>query len=392
MQVALYVHPFDLKALDAHGGLARLCDLGIAELSMATSYHDGRWLTPWNPERRVRFLEDGTTHFRPGSDYGRLAPVASSEVSPTGPSPLELVCEQAPAAGLQVRAWTVFGHNTRLGVLHPEASVQNAHGDRYPYALCPSQPDVQRYHASLMSDLAGHQGLGSIELEALGQMGIQHSSHHDKKSFSPSGLLGFALSACFCSACLAVHASLGNDGERAQTQVRAFVDAHTTDADAMEPLAVPASHGGLSDEQRVWVDQVLAARSHTVGQLAELASSACGGLRRAVQVHPDAWFTGSQLSAPAAAAFASGDERVLTCYGEGPAQIAKLLALPGCQSIKESPLRLSIWPKAPQFASDQDLAKIRELCTEHGIASVGIYHLGLLPWRTIERVAKMMTA
>ncbi|MFT4512866.1 MAG: organic hydroperoxide reductase OsmC/OhrA [Planctomycetota bacterium] len=392
MQVALYVHPFDVTALDGHGGLGRLRELGIAELSMATSYHDGRWLTPWHPERRVRFLEDGCVHFRPNRDYGLLQPQRSSEVPDLGPSPLERLCAAAPDAGLRVRAWTVFGHNTRLGEQHPELTVENAFGDRYPYALCPSQTAVQQFHQNLVRDLATHEGLASIEFEALGQMGIQHSSHHDKKSFSPSGLLAFALSACFCPACLEMHQEVGSDGEAMRARVVAFVAAQTTDADAMAPGSVPSSDADLDEHQREWVESVLAARAETIAVLAEAVTAASGSLQRAVQVHPDRWFTGSQLSAESAEAFSGGEERVLTCYGDGPAQIEALLGHDGMVAIEGGKRRLCIWPKAPQFSSDEDLLKIKQLCADHGIETVAIYHLGLLPWRTIERAAKMLSA
>ncbi len=372
MQVALYVHPFDLAVLDDHGGLARLRDLGIGELSMATSYHDGRWLTPWNPSRRVRFLEDGCVHFRPTEDYARLQPKMSSEVVATGPSPLEVLCAAAPAAGLMVRAWTVFGHNTRLGLAAPDVTVENAFGDRYPYALCPSQPEVQQYHQTLQRDLAGHTGLGSIELEALGQMGIAHSSHHDKTSFKPLGLYAFALSACFCPACLLVQQELGADGEAVRAQVRSFVTKCTTDADAMAPEPVPGSDAELDADQKQWVEAVLAGRQHTVAQLAQSITAASGSCRRAVQVHPDRWFTGSQLSAQAAMAFTGGEERVLTCYGDGPDAIAKVLASDGVRAIGDAPLRLSIWPKAPLFSCDDDVLRIKQLCTEHNVATVAI--------------------
>lgn len=392
MQLALYVHPFDLTALGDHGGLARLRELGFDELSMATSYHDGRWLTPWNPSRRVRFLEDGCVHFRPNRDYGQLQPLPSSEVVDGMPSPLESLCQEAAAADLRVRAWTVFGHNTRLGTLHPEATVENAAGDRYPYALCPSHPAVQQYHESLVQDLAAHPGLGSIELEALGQMGIQHSSHHDKKSFSPAGLLAFALSACFCPACLQVHRDLGHDGEGLRALVARFVDGQTRDADAMQPNRVAMSDAELDDDQRRWVEAVLAVRAETVQRLARRIVAASGSCRRAVQVHPDRWFTGSQLSAESALAFDRGDERVLTCYGEGPDKIAALLAHPGMQAASGSDRRLCIWPKAPQFTSDEDVVAIKDLCAQQGIETIAIYHLGLLPWRTIERVAGILSA
>ena len=394
MQVALYVHPFDLCALEAHGGLARLRDEGIGELSIATSYHDGRWLTPWHPQRRVRFLEDGCVHFRPDqvSGYGPLQPQPSREVVSDMPSPLQQLCAAAPDAGLRVRAWTVFGHNSRLGVWHPEATVENAFGDRYPYALCPSQPSVQQYHRALVRDLAGHTGLGSIELEALGQMGIQHSSHHDKKSFEPSGLLAFALSACFCPSCLEGHQQLGHDGPALRAQVKAFVDANTRDADAMAPQVVPRSDAELDAAQRQWLEAILAVRQQAIARLAAQVIEVRGACELAVQVHPDRWFTGSQLSVAAAQAFPSSAERVLTCYGESPSKIEALLQHPGMPAIAASARRLCIWPKAPQFTSDEDLHRIVALCREHRIETVAIYHLGLLPWRTIERVTKVLSA
>lgn len=392
MDLALYLHPFDLRALHARGGLARLRDLGFDEVSIATSYHDGRWLTPWNPERRVRFLEDGCVHFRPQGRYGALQPAPSSEVPEAGASPLEQLCAEARAAGVRARAWTVFGHNTQFGTRAPHLSVENAHGDRYPYALCPAQADVRDYHAALVRDLAGHEGLGTIELEALGQMGIQHSSHHDKKSFTPKGLLAFALSSCFCDACLALHGELGQDGEAHRAAARAFVDEVVTDGDAMAPASTPGADADLDGGQRAWVEAVLAVRQRSVAALAEQVVAASGGCARAVQVHPDRWFTGSQLSASSAAAFPVSDERVFTCYGEGPAEIAAMFDSEGACETAASPRRLCIWPKAPKFTCDEDLVKIRALCEERGVGAIAVYHLGLLPWRTVERVAKILSA
>ena len=392
MQVAFYVHPFDLADLEGRGGLRRLRDIGVGELALATSYHDGRWLTPWNRDHRIRFLEDGCVHFRPSRDYGAIQPQMSTEVPDAGPSPLESLCAAAPSEGIKVRAWTVFGHNSRLGQKHSELTVENAFGDRYPYALCPSQTAVQQYHQNMVGDLASHDGLGSIEFEALGQMGIQHSSHHDKKSFSPSGLLAFALSACFCPACLEMHREVGSDGEAVRARVVAYIADHVTEADAMNPGSVPDSDVGLDEHQREWVESVLAARAEAMAVLAEAVTAAAGHCERAVQVHPDRWFTGSQLSVESAEAFSGGEERVLTCYGDGPDEIASLLRHDGMAAIQGGKRRLCIWPKAPQFTCDEDLLQIKRLCAEHGIETVALYHLGLLPWRTIERAAEILSA
>ena len=78
MHLAIYAHPFDLDALRGIGGLARLRDLGFAEVAMATSYHDGRWLTPWHPAGRVRFLEDGPNVKRGGNKLCDGTPVGDT--------------------------------------------------------------------------------------------------------------------------------------------------------------------------------------------------------------------------------------------------------------------------------------------------------------------------
>lgn len=396
MRLCLYLHPFDLRALAGHGGLARVRDLGFDEVAIAASYHDGRWLTPWHPEGRVRFLEDGTVHFRPRADYGVLPPQPSSEALAAGPSPLERLCAEAGAAGLQARAWTVFTHNSRLGALRPDLCVMNAVGDRYPYALCPAQPAVQRHVAALAQDVGAHAGLQTIELEALGQMGWKHSSHHDKASFAPSGLLDAALSACFCPACAAQMAAAGHDPAAAQAAARGYVERALADGDALSPGKHPGNplEAAAAAADLGWLEAVLAGRAATVRTLAALVAQAAPRTAHAVQVHPHPWFTGSQLAADVASAFPAGVERVVTAYGEGPDAIGRMLAAASIQAARRAgaPLRVCVWPKAPQFTGDDDLVKLRDACRANGVGAIAVYHLGLLPWRTVERVAKMLRA
>src|SRR5262245_29642419 len=214
MHLAIYAHPWDLRALQDRGGLQRLRDLGYSEVALAVSYHAGRWLTPWHPDGMVRFLEDGTVHYRPSGDYGLLQPRVSSEVPSSGPSPLETLCEQARRAGMRARAWAVCTHNTRLGELHPECCVENAFGDRYRYALCPANADVQQYVTAMTRDVAAQGGLHAVEFEAMGGMGHRHNSHHDKSSFAPDAYSDLLLSTCFCAACRAAMTDLNVEGQR----------------------------------------------------------------------------------------------------------------------------------------------------------------------------------
>lgn len=388
MHLALYAHPFDLAALPAHGGYARLRDLGFAELSLAASYHDGRWLMPWHPAGRVRFLADGTVHLRPAADYGVLQPLPSPEAAGSAAGPLAEHAAQALQAGLGVRAWTIGTHNTRLGLLHADCCVENAAGDRYPYALCPAQPAVQQYLVALLADASAPAGVSAVELEAFGWMGYKHSSHHDKTSFTARGLLDLALSLCWCHRCMPAIAAAGGEPERLRQQLQQFLRQQLTDGDAMAPVEPDA---GGAQALREALQPVLQARTAVLAALApRLRARLPAGKALAVQVHPNAEFTGSQLPLAQSHALVP-DELVITAYGEGLDGIAGLLR----QHAANGPpagtrLRLSVWPKAPQFRSDEDLQRLAELAVAHGVQSLGIYHLGLLPWTTLQRVARVL--
>ncbi|HLQ36243.1 MAG TPA: hypothetical protein VK348_00475 [Planctomycetota bacterium] len=400
MELGIYAHPWDLRALAAHGGLARLRDLGFTEVALAVSYHAGRWLTPWHPDGMVRFLEDGTVHFRPRGDYGLLQPKVSREVPADGPSPLEWLCSEAPKVGLKARAWTVCTHNSRLGELHPECCVENAFGDRYTYALCPALPAAQQYVLAMLADLGAHSGLHAIELEAFGWMGWKHSSHHEKASFVPDAFAELLLSLCWCAACTA---DLSDAAIVRQSLATALRDLFAA-ADAM----VPSSHatrgpgaaqfeqlqGLLDSPMRLGVDflKMVDPRLRLEAMLRAARRRVPPTVKLAVQVHQNERFRGSQLPASPRYGIELGDggEYVATCYGDGPDGIAKALtAMPRPAGGKGS-LRLCIHPRAPQFTSDDDLRKVRELCAQHGVTAISIYHLGLLPWRTIERVAAVL--
>jgi len=389
MHLALYAHPFDLAALPAFGGFARLRDLGYGELSLAASYHDGRWLMPWHPAGRVRFLADGTVHLRPQADYGRLQPLPSPEAVGSEAGPLAEHAAKAAAAGLAVRAWTIGTHNTRLGLLHPDCCVENAVGDRYAYALCPAQPAVQQYLAGLLSDASAPPGITAIELEAFGWMGYKHSSHHDKASFTIRGLSDLALSLCFCARCMPAMAAAGGDPGQLRRMLQQFLQQQLTEGDAMAPAEPdPSSAQAL----RAALQPVLQARQGILAAFAPaLLARLPAGKQLAVQVHPSAEFTGSQLALSQCHALRP-DELVITAYGEALDGIASLLRqYAGSGPPAGARLRLSVWPKAPQFRTDKDLQRLRELAVAHGVSSLGIYHLGLLPWTTLQRVARVLT-
>lgn len=407
MQLAIYAHPWDLRALRAQGGLQRLADLGFAEVALAVSYHAGRWLVPWSDPGMVRFLEDGTVHYRPRGDYGRLQPLPSSEVPAEGETPLEQLCREAQPLGLRVRAWMVGTHNTRLGELHRDCCVENAFGDRYTYALCPAQPAVQQYLQTMVADLAATPGLDSIELESFGWLGHRHNSHHDKNAFVPEPRSDLLLSMCFCAACRVgirsqkIDGRDGVDVDALWLGVQRLLRQHFTDGDAMVASAArPTTRELLEGLRGELGDGPLASAAFRLLVLmTAVARARQTGVQASVRIALQTNYDGLRSAAAMPLGLLGGfvDEAVLTCYGERPdgvaAALPHLLAARGAEQVPPLPeprwpaLRLSLQPKAPQYTQDAELARVAALCAEQRVQTVAVYHLGLLPWRTIERAA-----
>ncbi|MEI9902879.1 MAG: hypothetical protein WDN06_02030 [Asticcacaulis sp.] len=99
--------------------------------------------------------------------------------------------------GLPVRAWTVLNHNSRLGFDHPEVTAQNAFGDRYPYSLCPAQPDVIEYAVTLCRDLSAGYDLTQLLLETPGWLTYSHGYHHEFAQSAAHPWLDAMLGLCF---------------------------------------------------------------------------------------------------------------------------------------------------------------------------------------------------
>ena len=168
--------------------IAYLRDLGITRLIPASVYHAGFFIYPHNPRVKVRMLEDGVTYFHPtASCYADspIKPVVASVCKET--DWFAQICEKAQAAGMEMSAWTVCLHNSRIGLLHPEATIHNVFGDSYPHAMTPAHPSAIAYVRATVADLAEHYPLHSILLEAPNYRRRKHggdwvAGHHHERS------------------------------------------------------------------------------------------------------------------------------------------------------------------------------------------------------------------
>jgi hypothetical protein len=115
-------------------------------------------------------------------------------------------------------------HNARLGAADPSCTVENAFGDRYPWALCAGSPAVRDYAAALAAEVGALADVGAIELEACGWYGIEHGSAHDKTAGAAGSAAAWLLSACFCAACAQAYAAAGADPAELRAAVRSVAD------------------------------------------------------------------------------------------------------------------------------------------------------------------------
>ncbi len=197
MKKSIFTYAWDVLEEGTENAFARIRDLGANTVALAASYHAGKFLRPRAPKRHVYFPEDGTVYFQPDlSHYGTLQP------QPNG-----LVAErdlfrdwETLNPGLDLTAWTVGLHNTRLGQAHPQFCSRNAFGDPYFYSLCPAFPEVRDYLSALCLDIARHEAVSTITLETPGWLPYSHGYHHEFALVPLNSWAEHLLALCFSEA------------------------------------------------------------------------------------------------------------------------------------------------------------------------------------------------
>ncbi len=225
MNKCIYIYPWDLVDEGIDAVLEKVRSLGVDSVSIAVSYHAGKFVLPHNPRRKVYFPEDGVVYFPTRERYYRDTPIEPRVASVIG---TQDILAQAAARcadyGLKFQTWTVCTHNTRVGTLHPEFTAVNAYGDHYIHSLCPANPEVRAYLLGLASELLENYPPDTFFVEALSYMGFVHGYHHEVFGVKFTSCQETLLGLCFCDACRARAAELGLDANRVAGIVRSKVD------------------------------------------------------------------------------------------------------------------------------------------------------------------------
>ena len=199
MKVVGYAYPWDVAE---PGFMDRVRSAGIDEVAVATSYHSTRAATPWSTTSTAVDASHAAL-YRPQRDEAwagrRLRPGTPSWLS--DPDPAGTAIARLLSQGLPVSAWVVLNHDSRLGEQQPDVTVLNCFGEGYPWAMCPSRPEVREHAATLTAESVRGLDVSTVVLEACGQLGVVHQCRHEKTDGAWSPAVVQLLSVCCCDAC-----------------------------------------------------------------------------------------------------------------------------------------------------------------------------------------------
>jgi hypothetical protein len=331
----------------------RVAELGISDVTLAAAYHSARAATPLHPQHQVIDARYAAL-YRPVRDEAwgtrRLRPLAPDWMSAA--DPFGTAAASLRAAGMRVTAWIVLTHNTRLGTEHPDLAVTNCFGDRYPYALCPAQAEVREYAATLAAESVRDVPLAGVSLEACGQLGLDHNSHHEKTAGAWTPTQARLLSVCCCPACQAGWMNRGLDPGEVAATLRTAV---TEGADLPPDLGA----------------ELLAVR-HEAADL--LRAQVLDGIEAPVTLHAhaDPWATGASPGLTASAA-KSVDALLVPAWSTDSATSAEVARAAAAGTPVDAYVTV-----LPPVRPDEVLPHVQRLVAA-GASRISLYHLGLAP-------------
>ncbi|WP_043680862.1 hypothetical protein [Streptomyces xylophagus] len=314
MKASAFVYPWDVNG-DPEAG-TRIAELGVQQATLASAYHSTRALTPRHPRHRIVTAEHAAVLYPPDARWeGReLRPYPAGDWAP-GDAYGEAAAALADA-GLEVHTWVVLAHNSRLGAEHPDTSVVNAYGDRYPWAPCVAQPATRGYLVDLAAEAAVRPGAQGTELESLGWYGLTHLHAHDKTAGIGLGDAGqYLMALCFCPTCRQGYGEQGVDAEELASAVRT----------ALEPVWRGApSDGGWAGvgkllgeanatATRAWRDD--RARTLQETAVAAVRAAAPEGFQVLLHADPESYHCGANAGVDPAHILTVADGVVVPCTG-----------------------------------------------------------------------------
>ena len=386
---AIYTYAWDLAEEGVSKAVGQFEALGLDTVTIAGSYHAGKFLRPHGRAGKVYFPEDGTVYFKANpARYGAIKPVANSLLSSQ-----DVLRELTSQERMKTNVWLVLLHNTLLGSAHPDSAVSNAFGDRYIYNLCPSAPDARAYAIGLAQDVTETYPVSGLSMETPGFLPYAHGFHHEFALNRPNRWLDSQLGLCFCPHCLKGAKAAGINATRLKTQAAEDVSAYLA-----SDLDYPADMA-----EAFW-----AADTRTDGDLKAYLDWRCtvvtslvrdirGAVRKDVDVavipsvaRPTggAWYEGSDL-----AALADATGIIEACFYEPGAARVKADLFDIRRRLRgKGHLRGIVRPAFPDLETKGEFLAAMQALGAGGVSEVAFYNWGHLRSANIGWIADGLLA
>ena len=383
MQTSIWAYPWDLLDEGVEAALDKIAGMGMDAVSISASYHSGKFMSPRNPKHRIYFPEGGVIYFRPSEAKFRDIPITPCTSHLAANNVFASALRHSERIGLQLTAWFVGTHNSRLAAKHPEFAVRNAFGDSYIYALCPSHEAVREYLHVLLDDFLSQYAVQAVELESVGYLGFYHGYHHEAYSVNLGPFEQALLALCFCPGCQRMGIDAGIDVEKIQFGICSTIDERIADSSRQDE-SFETSLSELMEyvTARSDLSHFLQIRSETVtGVIRTLSQTARRRNARIFSTGPVfvrsdvlGWVEGMDVRAiswildrfEVSLYFEESERRV------HEARAAMKLQLP-CE------VQAAVHAGHPFCRSEEDLMATLTSVREAGFTSVGFYNYGTLP-------------
>ncbi|MFJ3445055.1 hypothetical protein ACIPM2_28195 [Streptomyces sp. NPDC086081] len=386
MKASAFVYPWDVNG-DPEAP-ARIAALGVAQVTLAAAYHSTRALTPRHPRHRVVTAGHAAVLYPvDGRWEGReLRPYAAGDWAPG--DAFGQAADALTGAGLEVHTWVVLAHNSRLGAEHPDTSVVNAYGDRYPWAPCIAQPATRAYLTDLAAEAAARPGARGTELESLGWYGLQHLHAHDKTGGVALGDAGqYLMGLCFCPSCREGYGRHGLDADELAAAVRA----------ALEPVwrGAPSDGGWPGIEKLLGETLARATRAYrddTARTLQEQAvaavrAAAPEGFRVLLHADPVSYHVGANAGVDPAHILSVADGVVVPCAG-GTGTLTPFARQERAGAVVAANFTVVSGMGGSPGTLAADASEARRL----GATELRLYHAGLASDSDLEAVRSALTS
>ncbi len=384
---AIYSYAWDVAEVGVPTFAAEAKATGLNTVTFAGSYHAGKFIRPKGKTGKVYFPEDGTAYFRIDPQrYGKIKPLENSLLKQQ--DTLKALCE----TDIAVNAWMVLLHNTRLGTLHPEATVENAFGDRYVYNLCPSAPEAREYAIALCKDVTESYPVIGMSLETPGFLPYQHGFHHEFALLRQNKWLDAQLGLCFCAHCVRGAARGGIDAASLKRRVAGAVEAYFgRDIDIPDDMAEAFWLADVLDSE---LGAYLRYRCETVTRLvAEIRASVRKDATVAVipsvaRPTAGAWYEGTDLTALARAA-----DAIEACFYEPSVERVRAEAFDVLRRVGDAgKLRGILRPAWPDLQSKSDVVGAVAALRDAGISDIAFYNYGHVRRASLGWIADALAA